>query len=108
MKLRLIKVAAVQITTLFVLDVVAFFAYAGIASNRAKSKAEAVCNSVAIGADIVVAAKAIEGAETEARFRSVSPNFLSVGFHGAFVERWSCSFKISDGKVSTNEVRLID
>lgn len=102
------KIAAVQFVTLFVLAVVVFIAYAVIASNSAKSKAEAVCNSVANGADIIDAAKAIEGAETEARFRSASPDFLSVGFHGAFVERWTCSFKISDRKVSANEVRLLD
>jgi hypothetical protein len=108
MPLRLLKVAAVQIVTLFFLGVVAFFAYAVFASNNAKSKAEAVCNSVAIGAGIDVAAKVIEGVEAEARLRSASPEFLSVGFRGAFVERWSCSFKISDGKVAAHEVRLFD
>lgn len=108
MQLRLLKIAAVQIGTLVALVVAVFIAYAVIASDSAKSKAEAVCNSVANGADFVVATKAIEGVETEAGFRSTSSDFLSVSFQGAFVERWTCIFRIFDGKVSANEVRLLD
>lgn len=108
MHLRLLKVAAVQIGTLFFLVIVAFFAYVAIASGSAKSKAEAVCNSVVIGSGIDVATKAIEGTETEARLRSVSPEFLSVGFRGAFVERWHCNLRISDGRVAAYEIRLLD
>ena len=108
MQLRLLKVAIVQIVTLFLLCVVAFIAYAEIASVRAKSKAEAVCNSVVIGSSIDVATKAIEGTETEKRLLSVSPEFLSIGFRGAFVERWHCNLRISDGRVAAYEIRLLD
>ena len=108
MQLRLLKVAAVQIGTLFFLVIVTFFVYGAIASNSGKSKAEAVCNSVAIGSGIDVATKVIEGTETEARLRSVSPDFLSIGFRGAFVERWYCNLRISDGRVVAYEIRLLD
>lgn len=108
MQLRLLKIAAVQIVTLFVLGVVVFIAYAVIASNIAKSKAQTVCSSVAIGTDFDVAAKAIARVETDAWLRSKSPEFLSVSFRGAFVERWSCGFRIVDGNVAAYEVRLFD
>lgn len=108
MQLRLVKVALVQIVTIFFLCVLAFVGVAEIASYGSKSKAEALCDSVPPGSSVDAAIKAIQGADTHAKLKITSPPYLGVAFGGAFLDRWLCSFTTADGKVVAREIRYLD
>lgn len=108
MKLRLLKLALVQVATALVLLVATFLAYAELASHSGRAKAEALCLTMPVGSDVKVAEAAIASADIDSRMRFSSTERMGGGFHGAFLDRWFCYVAISEGKIVGTEVRLID
>lgn len=108
MQLRLIKVALVQIMTIFFLCVLALIGVAKIATDGLESKAEAICDSVPLGSGVDAAIRAIQGADTHVKLKITSPSFPGVAFGGPFTGRWFCSFTVVDGKVVAHEIRYLD
>jgi hypothetical protein len=107
MKLRLLKIALVQLITAAIIIVVIFFAYTSYISSRAKLKAQSVCNSIPIGMAAKDAEKiAFKSAEHHLLFTSNAQ--ISVGFRGALMERWFCDLELKQEKVAGHEIRLID
>ena len=108
MQLRLVKIALVQIATLLIFLAALFCGYVWFKTESAKSKAEAVCQSIPVGTSYESALATMVSIEVEPRLRTASPDFLSVGFRGAMMDRWLCNVQISDGRVASQEIRLLD
>lgn len=108
MEFRPLKRVIVQITTLIVLLVFGFLAYAAFATHKGQSKAEALCKAIPVGTQAKIAEATISRIDTDKRLRFSSTDKMGAGFHGAFMDRWFCNVSISDGKVVDSEIRLID
>jgi hypothetical protein len=88
--------------------VVGLLSYVGIATHHAKSQAEEICTSIPIGTTESAANMALSHEKSDSHLWHSSPTLLSIGFKGAFVERFFCNIQIKDGKVVSSEIRLID
>ncbi len=108
MDFRQLKRTFVQITSMFVLLIAAFLAYAEFSTHRGRAKAEALCNAIPIGTNVKAAEASIASTETDELLRFSSPTHMGAGFRGAFMERWVCKATISKEIVIQKEVRLID
>lgn len=108
MQLRLLQRALVQIAAALVVTIVLIVGYVWIETDSAKSKAEAVCQSIPIGTSYEKALAEIVRVKTEPHLRTTSPDFLSVGFRGAAMDRWFCGIRISGGRVAGHEIRLLN
>lgn len=108
MHLRPLKRALVQLATTLAVLVGAFFVYGSFATHQGKKKAEALCETMPVGTDERTARAAIAAADTGSGRRFFEVDRASVAFQGAFLDRWLCTVAISNAKVVSNEVRLID
>jgi hypothetical protein len=114
MNLKLLKIAGVQIVTLFVLGMAALIAYAWYAEERAENKARLFCETEKEGASTEnLMGRAIEaGADArQTRWfkRSGEPDWLPVTFTGALpLSRHICSIRSTDGKLSEARYVYLD
>jgi hypothetical protein len=109
MKARLVVRAAVQVFTVIVLFFGAFLGYGHVASARAEAKAEHACAQMRVGVSSAAALNTVNGLDVNPRLRLISAEDIAVGFEGAFlIEKWFCNVHISEGRVVSNEVRLLD
>jgi hypothetical protein len=107
-KIKLLKKTFVQIVAVLLSFIFLFIGYGSITSKYAKSKAEEVCTSIPVGTSSDTAVKTIQQIDTDPKLILLSPNMISVGFRGAFLDRWFCNLSIDQDRVISGEIRLLD
>jgi len=104
-----IKSLVIWFAKILLLPFVGFFGYLYTANHLAQSRAENICQSISIGMSMAEARDLVFHADADPQLKyEIDNQYLSVGFHGAFLDRWTCNVSVNAGKVVSREVRLLD
>ena len=90
---------AIGVTTLCVLAFVAFIAYSAYANWRGESQAKMLCDSIHPGETAAGARAKMQASSAVKKLLNYDPEYLSVEFQAAWVERYACIATTSQGKV---------
>jgi hypothetical protein len=108
MNLHELKRAVLQILALLLFLLAIFLGYSHWATSRGEGNARSACNAIQVGMPVAEAEKVATKVSENPRLLRISEGFTSVGYEGAFVDKWLCNVRSTNGHVTELEVRLLD